>query len=196
MRFVSTGLALLLTLGASQKPPGTPISARFENRRDTGAAFYTPVDEGSSVSFKIKNLGFNVTGSFSGIKGRIIFHPQDLAGSSFDVTVEATTINTDNEMRDNHLRSESYFNVKDFPQIRFVSTGLSPGKSGYIIATGKLTIKDKTRDISFPFLAIPMGNDYIFSGGFPLKRKDFEVGGGSTISNDLTVTLKVFARKQ
>ncbi|HZE82848.1 MAG TPA: YceI family protein [Puia sp.] len=158
---------------------------------------YAPTDQGSSVTFKIKNFGFNVDGSFTGLKGKIGFDPEHLGAASFDVTVDADKINTGNGSRDEHLRKESYFDVQNYPVIRFVSTGVTAsGKKGSFIISGKLTIKGHTKDITFPFIATPMGNDYIFSGGFTIDRKDFGVGGSSTISNSLNLALTVLAKKQ
>ena len=157
---------------------------------------YTPTDAGSSVTFKIKNLGFNSEGSFKGLAGKIRFDPKDPSKTVFDVSVDANTVNTDNDMRDDHLRKTEYFDVQNHPRIRFVSTAVTAsGKSGTYQVAGRLTIKDTTRDISFPFIATPMGNDYIFSGQFTINRRDFGVGGSSTISNNLTVSLTVFAKK-
>jgi len=157
---------------------------------------YKPVDEGSLVAFEIKNLGFNTRGSFRGLDGRIVFSPNDPSKTSMDVTVDATTVNTDNEMRDSHLKKESYFDVEKYPKIRFVSTSCSgPDKSGHYTLSGKLTIKNTTRDMNFSFVAAPMGDDYIFKGDFQLNRKDYGVGGSSTISNNLTVTLTVRAKR-
>jgi len=157
---------------------------------------YNPADAGSSVKFKIKNFGFNVDGSFKGLEGKIHFDPAHLPDARFDVSIDANTIDTDNHTRDGHLKKEDYFDVQNHPRIRFVSTGIKAGgKKGEFIFSGKLTIKDKTQELSFPFTASPMGNDYIFSGEFKINRKDFGVGGSSTISNSLTVALTVFARK-
>ena len=157
---------------------------------------YTASDQGSSVAFTIKNLGFNTGGSFTGLQGTIVFDPQNTAGSGFDVSVDAASVNTDNNMRDNHLKEDSYFDVKNYPRIRFVSTSIGPAdKSGHYTVTGKLTIKNTTKEISFPFVATPMGSDYVFKGEFPLSRKDFGIGGSSTISNGLTVTLTILAKK-
>lgn len=160
------------------------------------AQTYTPVDSGSEVTFKIKNLGFNTGGSFSGLAGAITFTPDNPAGCSFDVHIEAKTVNTGVEMRDNHLRSDDYFDVKNYPQIRFVSEKVSgTKKSGTLFVSGKLTMKGITKDISFPFTAQPIPNGYLFNGQFKLNRRDFKIGGGSTVSDNLTVLLKVVARK-
>jgi polyisoprenoid-binding protein YceI len=155
-----------------------------------------PVDSASSVTFKIKNLGFNTTGHFSGITGTVTFDPDDLAGSHFDVQIKANTVDTEVNMRDNHLRSDEYFDVKNYPQITFVSVKVTPSnKSGTLFVFGKLTMKGVTKDISFPFTAQPIQDGYLFDGAFNLNRRHFKVGGGGTVSDNLTVILKVVAKK-
>ncbi|HEV3223814.1 MAG TPA: YceI family protein [Puia sp.] len=157
---------------------------------------YKPEDQGSSVLFKIRNLGFNVSGSFSGLDGNIQFDPNNLATCNFDVSIDANTVNTDNNMRDNHLRNETYFDVKNYPRIRFVSTKITTSnKPGVLFIFGKLTIKNQTKDISFPFTATLSNEGYIFNGSFKIKRKDFGVGGTSTISDDLEVSLNILSKK-
>jgi polyisoprenoid-binding protein YceI len=157
---------------------------------------YKPEDRGSSVQFRIKNLGFNVDGTFNGLDGNIQFDPGNLTGSQFEVSVDANTVNTDNNMRDNHLRNETYFDVKNYPRIRFVSTKITPSnKTGTFTIFGKLTIKNQTRDISFPFTASLSNEGYLFNGTFRINRRDFNVGGTSTISDDLEVTVKIFSKK-
>jgi len=156
---------------------------------------YKPTDAGSAIDFVIKNFGLNSKGSFSGLDGKIKFDPANPGNSSFDVSIAAASVNTDNEMRDGHLKKESYFDVEKYPRIRLVSTSVTGGSGNYTF-NGKLTIKDKTKDISFPFIATAMGEDYIFKGSFTINRRDFEVGGGSTISNNCTVNLTVLAKKQ
>jgi len=159
-----------------------------------GFAQYHPVESGSKVQFTIKNFGFNVGGSFRGIRGNIRFNPDSLSGARFEVTVEASTINTDNDLRDGHLREDNYLDVKNHPHIRFVSENVRDNKrKGEYEMTGKLTIKDKTRSISFPFTAAGSGKGYLFTGSFKINRKDFDIGGSSTISDNLTVSLKVLA---
>ncbi|MBS1750420.1 MAG: YceI family protein [Bacteroidetes bacterium] len=159
---------------------------------------FTPVDEGSEVSFKIKNFGFNVKGTFSGLNGNIIFNPDSLEASSFDVTVDAKTVNTGIDQRDNHLRKEEYFDAEKYPKIHFTSTKITTSTNKkYLFVFGNLTIKDITKEISFPFRAVVKGDDYLFEGEFPLNRRDFNVGGSSlTMSDHLTVTLTVLSKKK
>jgi len=160
------------------------------------SAQYKPTDQGSAVQFKIKNLGFSVNGSFTGLQGTIQFDPAHPEHSSFDVSVDAASVNTDNSMRDEHLRRDSYFDVKTYPRIRFQSTKILPSnKAGAFILSGNLTIKNTTREISFPFFATASQTGYIFTGNFRINRKDFQIGGNSTISDELELMLHVIAEK-
>jgi polyisoprenoid-binding protein YceI len=160
-----------------------------------GFAQYKPVDQGSSVQFVIGNFGFDVNGSFKGIQGTINFDPQNLSAAHFDVNIDAGTINTDNNLRDSHLRGESYFDVKNHPKIRLESTKIETAKPNGFVINGKLTIKNTTQSVAFPFTATPTADGYLFKGTFKIKRKDFGVGGTSTISDELEVSLNIIAKK-
>ena len=156
---------------------------------------YRPTDNGSSVQFKIKNLGFNVTGSFSGLDGTVAYDPARPTETVFDVSVDANSINTDNNMRDNHLREDTYFDVKKYPRIRFVSVKVtSSTRRNEFFVFGKLMIKDHSKDISFPFTVTPSGPGYLFKGSFTINRKDFGVGGASIVSDNLDVLLSIQAQ--
>jgi polyisoprenoid-binding protein YceI len=156
------------------------------------SAQYKPADQESEIKFTVNNFGFGVDGSFKGIQGTIDFDPQNATAGRFDVTIDASTVNTDNSLRDSHLKNDGYFDVKNYPRIRLVSTALS-GSGGTYRFTGQLTIKDKTKEVSFPFTAAPANGSIVFKGSFKINRKDFGVGGTSTISNELTVSLNVAA---
>ena len=87
--------------------------------------FFLPVDNGSSVKFTIKNFGLNVTGSFKGTRGKIVFNPANIAASSFTTSVAAASIKTGNGLKDDHLIKEDYFDVVKFPQLSFASYKIS-----------------------------------------------------------------------
>jgi polyisoprenoid-binding protein YceI len=157
---------------------------------------YKPVGQGSSLKFTIKNLGFSVDGTFSGFEGNINFDPQNPAGSNFDVTIDAATVNTDNSLRDEHLKAEGYFDVKNNPRIRLASNKITAGsKNGTYNFNGVLTIKGKSKPVSFPFTATPTDDGFVFKGSFKMNRRDFAIGGTSTIADELEVNLNVIAKK-
>ena len=157
---------------------------------------YTPIDEGSKVHFVIANFGIATGGDFKGLTGSIKFDPSDLAASDFDVAIDANTIDTDIEARDNHLRKAEYFDVKDFPKLTFKSTKITKtNRDGYLYMFGNITIKGVTKEIKFPFTATAKNGGYLFEGGFKLNRRDFGVGKSSiSLSDDLTVSLSILAK--
>lgn len=155
-----------------------------------------PVDEGSLVKFYIKNLGFTVTGTFSGLQGGIEFNPNNLSACNFNVSVDASTINTSIAKRDRDLKKENYFDVNKFPRLSFISVKISKGpNTSVLMMAGNITIKGVTKSISFPFKALLQKDGYLFTGEFDLNRRDFKVGGNSLIlSDDLHVTLEIHAK--
>jgi polyisoprenoid-binding protein YceI len=154
-----------------------------------------PVANESSVRFVIHNFGFKTGGTLAAPEGNIEFNPDDLSNSSFQVTIKAESINTDNESRDEHLREEDYFDVKNHPLIHFTTSSIrATGKKDGYEATGTLTIKNTSRTIKIPFTAEKTTGGWTFTGSFTMNRKDYGIGGSSTISNELTVDLKVIAR--
>jgi len=158
---------------------------------------YTPIDSESTVSFKIKNFGSTVDGSFKGLRGTINFDAFDLDNAKFDVTINAATIDTGIGMRDNHLRKSDYFDVATYSTIRFISTKVVPSaKPNEGVVTGKLTIKKTSKEISFPFTYKINNGAPQFIGEFQIDRKEYEVGGSSmTLADKLKVMLDVKASK-
>ena len=160
------------------------------------AQTYTPAGEGSKVHFVINNFGIATGGNFSGLTGSIKFDPANPTESDFDVSVDANTVDTDIEARDNHLRKAEYLDVKNYPRISFKSAKVTKtNKDGYLYMFGTITIKGVTKEIKFPFTATSKNGGYLFEGSFKLNRRDFGVGKGSiSLSDDLTVSLSVFAK--
>lgn len=156
---------------------------------------YAPSDNGSEIRFAIRNMGFRVTGSFAGLQGSVRFDPANPATASFNITVDAATVNTDNSMRDEHLKASGYFDVSKYPHISFVSSKVTASnKRDTWMVTGQLTIRNHTKEISFPFTATPTNGGWLFKAAFTLNRRDFEVGGASIISDQLDAILNIFAK--
>jgi polyisoprenoid-binding protein YceI len=181
-------LLVLLTLAAGCASAQQAISA-------APAMTMTPVDRGSDVKFVIRNLGIPVTGSFSGLQGKVLFDPSHARDGTFDISVDARTINTDNSMRDEHLRAAGYFDVAHYSRIHFVSKRITASnKRDTWIVLGDLTIKNHTKEIAFPFEVTATDGGFLFKAVFTLNRRDFEVGGSSIISDELQVNLQIFAK--
>jgi polyisoprenoid-binding protein YceI len=158
---------------------------------------YLPVDDGSTVKFAIRNFGLTVNGSFKGLKGKVSFDPTSPATAFINAAVDVATINTGNGTRDAHLKKQEYFDVIKYPRISFISTKIvSSTSAGTYLVEGNITIKGVTKKIAFPFTAVSKGDGYLLEGTFKINRRDFAVGDKSMVlSDNLTVTLSVFARK-
>jgi len=135
----------------------------------------------SGVAFKISHLGLSwIHGRFDEFSGHFAIDPQDPASCSFELTISAQSIDTNNRKRDDHLRSPDFFNVKQFPALTFKSTAVQPVKDGYDV-TGDLTLHGVTRPVTLKLVGgrsaeFPKGVHRTgFSAEFVIKRSDFGI---------------------
>ncbi len=153
----------------------------------TDATKWKVDDAHSSVSFAIDHGFVPTTGRFDKFKGDLSFSPENLADSKADFTIDINSINTQETKRDNHLKSEDFFNAKEYPSMRFVSSKFTKVDDKNYIAHGKLTIRNVTKDIELPFKVLGLGQHPAKKGttvmGIKAKttidRTDYEVGTGS-----------------
>ena len=128
----------------------------------------------SIVNFEVGNMKVKIVeGSFGGMKGDLVFDLKNLQSSHFKVCIDAASVNTGNEKRDNHLRNEDFFHVEKFPEICFTSTHISKTSKGYV-AKGKLDMHGVTKNVEIPFIYI----DHKFIGQLNVNRYDYKVGEG------------------
>lgn len=158
---------------------------------------YVPVDASSSIKVIIKNVGMDTEGTLTGIRGNIYFDPATLKTAVFAVTVDAASINTDIAPRDAALRGPDFLQTDKYPTLGFTSSKVTALGAGKFLLRGSLTIKGITKEISFPFTAVQQDGGMMFRGEMRLNRKDFNLAPGSIVlSDNFTVTLKVFAVKE
>lgn len=151
---------------------------------------------GSKISFQIKNAGLTVDGTLSGLNSKILFDEQS-ASNSIEASVETKSINTNNNLRDKHLKEKDYFEVTTFPKIIIKSIRISKEKNGNYSGLFLLTIKGKTKTITIPFTFKEKNTDAIINGSFSINRLDFEVGDSSFIlSDNVTVSIELRAVKK
>src|SRR5688572_2419486 len=110
---------------------------------------WTPTS--AAVTFKIKNAGLNVDGHFTGLIGTVLFDPEHLAQSSIEASVDAATISTGIELRNNHLKKEEYLNVAKYPKITMKSISFEKQADGSYKGRFHLTLKGVTKEVVVPF---------------------------------------------
>jgi polyisoprenoid-binding protein YceI len=104
----------------------------------------------TSVGFAVRHMVISeVTGNFKDFDITVSASKDDFSDAVIDATIKVASINTDNERRDNHLKSDDFFNAEKFPEIKFRSTSFEKvGENKYNI-TGDLTIRDITKKVTF-----------------------------------------------
>ncbi len=144
----------------------------------------------ASVTFKIKNAGLNVDGSFKGFIGDIKF--DEGKGGSIEASVDVATVKTGIDMRDEHLRKEEYFDAKKFPKIKVKSTKITFVKGTEYVGDFDLTMKGVTKSIKIPFTY----EGGVLKGSFKINRMDYKVGGSSwTLSDDANIIVSITTEK-
>lgn len=102
----------------------------------------------SEVQFKVKHLVIStVTGNFGSYDGKIEADGDDFENAKATFTADVDSISTNNEDRDQHLKSDDFFNAEEYPQLKFESTDFEEVGEGEYKVTGDLTIRDVTQAI-------------------------------------------------
>jgi polyisoprenoid-binding protein YceI len=155
----------------------------------------------STVGFAVKHLAVStVHGRFNDFGGSIIFDEKDPSKSSVDVIIKSASINTDNNNRDNDLRSPNYLDTAKFPEITFKSKAVEKKGDGYV-AHGTLTIHGVSKDVDLPFtltgpVSTQRGKALGAEAGLPIVRQDYGVaGGGLMVGNDIKIEISVEAHE-
>lgn len=171
-------------------------------------AIYKVDPNHSSVDFSIRHFVSNVHGRFKDFHGVVKYDRQNPAASSVEFTVQAASIDTDNDDRDNHLRSADFFDVEKFPTLTFTSTKVTARDANTLDVTGDLTLHGVTKPITIPVVILgtmqtPKGEKAGFEAGFTLNRKEYGIvwnrvfdSGGSLLGDDVKVGLSIEADRQ
>lgn len=161
----------------------------------------------STVDFKVRHFFTQVPGHFDDFTGTIHFDPETVSNSSVEFTVQAGSIDTNNDQRDQHLRSPDFFNVEKFPTLSFESTSVS-GSGSDLQVTGDLTIHGVTKEVTIPVsflgsMETPMGTKAGFSTEFTIDRKEYGITwnraldqGGAILGDEVTIGINVEANKK
>jgi len=135
MRKSQLAIALTVILGLLSVSPARAVNYAID-----------PAHAG--VTFKISHMGLSWTyGRFNTLSGGFTIDASDAAKSSFNLSIKTDSIDTGNAMRDGHLKSPDFLNVKQYPAISFKSTSVKQAKNGYEV-TGDFTMHGVTKSIT------------------------------------------------
>ncbi|MFP4227039.1 MAG: YceI family protein, partial [Desulfobacterales bacterium] len=105
----------------------------------------------SSIYFDVRHTYVTVRGLFKGFRGNIQFDPENKDAGRVEFEVDTTSIDTNIVKRDNHLRSDDFFEVSKYPVMTFKSTAIEHVSDNQYIVEGELTVKDVTQTVQVPF---------------------------------------------
>ncbi len=164
----------------------------------------------SDVAFKVKHLMIStVTGHFKKFDATLEVEGEDFATAKATFEAEVGSIDTKNEQRDNHLKSDDFFNADEFPTLNFKSTAVQKESDNEFKLIGDLTIRDVTKQVELNVeyngkTKDPWGNERMgFEVNGKINRKDYGLkwsavteAGGLVVADDVKLAMNVEMIKQ
>src|SRR5438309_10194370 len=153
----------------------------------------------TASQFSVRHLGIStVRGQFMKTTGTVVYDPADVTKTQIDVSIDAASVDTRVQMRDNDLRSPNFLDVQKYPTITFKSKKAESAGQGKVKVTGDLTIhgvtKEAVLDVDGPTPPTPaMGGVRMGAEATTkINRKDFGVNGApAMVGDDIQITLDV-----
>jgi polyisoprenoid-binding protein YceI len=162
------------------------------------APYQAIVPTKSSVTFSYKQMGVAIDGRFKKFAAQVNFDPAkaDAAKASFEV--ELASVDAGSSEADDEVVTKSWFNAAAFPKATFVAKQFKQTAPNQYEVSGTLSIKGQSREVKFPMKHTAQGKDGVLTGGFTLKRGDFNIGEGmwakfDVVANDIQVNFSLTA---
>lgn len=152
----------------------------------------------SSAQFSVRHMGIStVRGTFTKLSGTAQYEPADVKNDSVNVAIDAASVDSRVEMRDNDLRSDHFFDVQKYPTITFKSTNVESTGPDKLKITGDLTIRGITKrvtlDVEGPSKPVSDGNGHLHMGvsaSTTVNRTEFGMTGyQGMVGNEITLTI-------
>jgi polyisoprenoid-binding protein YceI len=152
----------------------------------------------SKLTFVSKQMGVPVDGEFRKFSANLVFDPAKPDTGRAQIEIDMASVDAGATETNEEVAGKNWFNVKQFPKATFVSSGVKALGGNRFEVAGKLTIRDKTRDVVAPFTMIPQGAFTQFDGAVTIRRADFGIGQGvwgdfDTVANDVQIRFRLLA---
>jgi polyisoprenoid-binding protein YceI len=152
----------------------------------------------SSVSAVFKQMDVPVESNFRRFSAQIDYDAAHPEKASARVDIDTASFDMGQADYNKEIAKKEWFNSAQFPKASFISSSIRPVSAGKLAVTGKLTIKGKTQEVSFPLSVKPEGGKQVFEGQMPIKRLTFNVGEGewhdtSMVADEVVIKFRVAA---
>lgn len=152
----------------------------------------------SSVGAVFKQMNVPVEAKFKKFTAQIDYDPAKPEAAKAAVDIDTASLDLGDAEMNKEVAKKEWFNAAQFPKASFVSSSIKPAGAGKLTVSGKLAIKGKSADVSFPLTVKTDGGKQVFEGALPIKRLAFNIGEGewkdtSMVADDVVIKFRVTA---
>lgn len=152
----------------------------------------------SSVAAVFKQMNVPVEAKFKKFTANVDYDAAKPENSKAAVDIDTASLDLGEAEMNKEVAKKEWFNAAQFPKASFVSSSIKPAGAGKLTVTGKLSIKGKSADVSFPLTVKAEGGKQVFEGALPIKRLAFNVGDGewkdtSMVADEVLIKFRVTA---
>ena len=153
----------------------------------------------SHVSATFKQMNVPVEAKFKKFTAQIDYDAAKPDASKASVDIDTASLDLGDPDMNKEVAKKDWFNAAQFPKATFVSSGIKAAGAGKLTVTGKLNIKGKATDVTFPLTVKSEGGKYTFDGALPIKRLTYNIGEGewkdtSMVADEVTIKFHVAAQ--
>lgn len=152
----------------------------------------------SSVAAVFKQMNVPVEAKFKKFTANVDYDAAKPESAKATVDIDTASLDLGEAEMNKEVTKKEWFNAAQFPKASFVSSSIKPAGAGKLTVTGKLSIKGKSADVSFPLTVKAEGGKQVFEGALPIKRLAFNIGDGewkdtSMVADDVLIKFRVTA---
>ncbi|KFI06145.1 YceI family protein [Massilia sp. BSC265] len=153
----------------------------------------------SSVTATFKQMGVPVEAKFKQFTAQIDYDAAKPAASKATVEIQTASLDLGDPDYNKEVTKKEWFNTAQFPKATFVSSSIAPAGAGKFNVTGKLSIKGRSANVSFPLVAKTEAGKQVFEGQLPIKRLAFNIGEDewkdtSMVADEVVIKFRVVAQ--
>lgn len=152
----------------------------------------------SSVSVVFKQMNVPVESKFNKFAAQIEYDALKPELAKAIVEIDTASLDVGDPDMNKEVANKDWFNSAKFPKATFVSSSIKPAGAGKLTVNGKLSIKGKSTDVSFPLAVKTEAGKQVFEGALPIKRLSYGIGEGewkdtSMVADEVTIKFRVVA---
>lgn len=146
----------------------------------------------SQITFVSRQMGVPVDGQFRKFSAQVAFDPDRPATGRTQIEIDLAGIDAGSAEANDEVKGKAWFNVREFPTARFVSSGVQALGKGRFEARGQMTIKGRSHEVVAPFTFRQDGSAAVLDGSIPIRRLQYGVGEGAwsdtaTVADEVVV---------